>query len=76
MLCARYAELREGILSEEHIWETFDAFTDSIPAEAYAWDTELWNPDGTMIRTLPLMKLCVEYYLPSVDWVFEYNIEE
>lgn len=75
-LCARYAELREGILSEEHIWETFEAFTDSIPAEAYAWDTELWNPDGHLIRTLPLMKLCVEYYLPSVDCEFAYNIEE
>lgn len=75
-LAARYAELREDILSEEHIWEVFESFTASIPAEAYELDSELWNPDGHLIRTLPLMKLCVEHYLPSVDWAFEYNIEE
>lgn len=75
-LCARYAELRESVLSDEHIWEVFESFTASIPAEAYELDTELWNPDGHLIRTLPLMKLCVEFYLPSVDREFEYRIEE
>lgn len=66
-LKVRYAELREGVLSEENIWNTFEDFTGGVPQPYYDYDTTMWNADGTMIRTLDLMKQCVAEYLPQVD---------
>ena len=74
-LFARYAELRQGVLSEEHIWKTFEDYMAAIPAECYERDTAMWNADGRMIRTLDLMKLCVAEYLPWVDAAMEYTPE-
>ena len=63
----RYAELRSDILSEENIWNTFEAFIGSIPYPYYDYDTAMWNADGEMIRTLDLMKQQVADYLPRLD---------
>ena len=71
-LKARYAELRDDILSEENIWATFEAFIDSIPDPYYMYDTAMWNPKGEMIRTLDLMRQCVAQYLPQVDALMGY----
>lgn len=72
-LYARYAELRQGVLSEEVIWASFEGFIGSIPAEAYELDSAMWNPDGELIRTPELMKICVAEYLPRVDEAFGYG---
>lgn len=64
---ARYWELREGILSKEHIMESFEAYTAQIPQEYYAIDHALWNADGARIRTLDLMSQLMDEYLPTVD---------
>jgi len=67
---ARYWELREGILSKEHIMESFEAYTAQIPQEYYAIDHALWNADGARIRTLDLMRQLMDEYLPTVDQHF------
>ena len=63
----RYWELREGILSIEHIMESFEAYISRIPQEYYEIDHALWNADGTRIRSLELMSQLMDEYLPAVD---------
>lgn len=43
-ILARYAVLREEVLTEEHIMERFDAFVDTIPEVIYEAERERW-PD-------------------------------
>ena len=64
---ARYDELRQGILSREHIIETFEAYTAQIPQENYDINNALWYPDGTHIRSINLMSQLMEEYLPLMD---------
>lgn len=71
----RYAELRDDILSEKNIWAAFETFIDSIPDPYYVYDTAMWNPDGTYIRTLDLMKEQVADYLPRLDAIMGYTAE-
>ena len=66
-LRARYQELREGILSKEHIMESFRNYTARIPQEYYDINNALWYADGTRIRTLDLMGQLMDAYLPIVD---------
>ncbi len=63
----RYWELREGILSKEHIMASFEAYAAQIPQESYAADHALWNADGARIRTIALMSQLMDEYLPLVD---------
>lgn len=63
----RYQELRAGILSKEHIMESFRAHTARIPQEYYDINNTLWYTDGTHIRTLDLMSQLMDEYLPIVD---------
>lgn len=63
----RYWELREGILSKEHIMESFREYTAQIPQEYYDINNTLWYADGTHIRTLDLMSQLMDEYLPIVD---------
>ena len=63
----RYQELREGILSKEHIMESFEAYTAQIPQECYDINNSLWYTDGSRIRTLELMSQLMDEYLPIVD---------
>ena len=63
----RYQELREGILSKEHIIESFEAYTGRIPQEYYEIDNAMWNADGSYIRTIELMSQLMDEYLPVVD---------
>jgi len=63
----RYWELRESILSKENILNTFQRYMDWIPDEYYSIDNSLWNPDGSLIRTLDLMSQLMDEYLPIVD---------
>lgn len=63
----RYRELREGILSKEHIMASFEAYMAQIPQEYYEIDRELWNADGARIRSLDLMSQLMDAYLPIVD---------
>lgn len=54
--CERYWELRETVLSNEHIIGEFQAFMDMTPAEWYEKDREVWKnmPD-------PIDPACDEY---------------
>lgn len=63
----RYQELREGILSKDHIMESFKEHTARIPQEYYDINNTLWYTDGTHIRTLDLMSQLMDEYLPIVD---------
>lgn len=72
-LCARYAELRSGILSRENIEGEFLRFAEGIPANSYAMDAQLWNSDGAYIRSLDLMWSLMDEYLPTVDAEFQYQ---
>lgn len=63
----RYQELREGILSKEHILESFEEYAAQIPQEYYDINNALWYTDGTQIRTLELMSQLMDEYLPIVD---------
>ncbi len=63
----RYWELRESILSKENILNTFQRYMDWIPDEYYEIDSQLWNADGTRIRTLELMSQLMDEYLPIMD---------
>ena len=63
----RYRELREGILSKEHIMESFRQHTARIPQKYYDINNTLWYADGTHIRTLDLMSQLMDEYLPIVD---------
>lgn len=69
----RYWELREGILSKEHILESFKAYAAQIPQEYYDINNALWYSDGTRIRTVELMSQLMDEYLPAVD---QYFVEE
>lgn len=69
----RYRELREGILSKEHILESFEAYMAQIPREYYDVDHALWNADGSRIRTVDRMRLLMDEYLPIVDGYFRYT---
>ena len=66
----RYWELREGILSKEHIIASFEAYAAQIPEEYYEIDHALWNANGTYIRTVELMSQLMDEYLPAVDGYF------
>ena len=63
----RYWELREDVLSKEHIMESFEAYTAQIPQEYYATNNALWYADGSRIRTLELMSQLMDEYLPLID---------
>lgn len=63
----RYWQLREGILSKEHIMESFEAYADRIPQEYYEIDSALWNAEGERIRTIEKMGQLMDEYLPIVD---------
>jgi len=67
----RYWELRKGILSKEHIMESFEAYAARIPQEYYEIDHALWNADGSHIRTLELMSQLMDEYLPAIDAHFK-----
>ncbi len=75
-LCARYAELREGVLSQSQIQEAFFRFGARIPSTSYTMDAQLWNSDGQYIRSFDLMWTLMEEYLPVVDEAFQYQIAE
>ena len=64
---ARYQELREGILSKEHIMESFREYTSRIPQAYYDINNALWYTDGNHIRTLDLMSQLMDEYLPIMD---------
>ena len=64
---ARYQELRQGILSQDHIIKTFEDYTAQIPQEAYDINNALWYADGTHIRSINLMSQLMEEYLPLMD---------
>lgn len=74
-LRARYAELREGILSVDSIKAAFYEFVETIPADCYTMDQAMWNSDGQRIRTLDLMWSLMDTYLPQIDAEFGYNVE-
>lgn len=63
----RYQQLREGILSKEHIIESFEAYMGRIPQEYYDIDHAMWNADGSRIRTVELMSQLMDEYLPAAD---------
>lgn len=67
----RYWELREGILSKEHIMERFEEYAARIPQEYFEIDHALWNADGARIRTYDLMSQLMDEYLPIVDAHYE-----
>lgn len=71
----RYALLRGSVLSEENIWKEFDSFAAGIPAEAFAWDQQRWNPKGERIRTYEGMKEQMAAYLPLIDAIMGYSAE-
>ena len=73
---ARWKELRSGILSEEHIRESFERFCAGIPAELYERDAALWHADCDHIRTVSLMLDNMAKYLPEIDGIFETIAEE
>lgn len=75
-LRARYAELRNGVLSVENIKAAFNEFVGSIPENSYAMDHAMWNGDGHLVRTLDLMWEMMDQYLPQVDAEFGYGIAE
>lgn len=75
-LRARYAELRNGIFSREHIQTAFYDFADGIPQSAYAMDRQMWNADGSLIRTLDMMWELIDLYLPKMDYRFGYESQE
>lgn len=63
-IAARYFELREDVLSEEHIMETFNSFYDTIPAEVLARETEKWNTEETPIPGYDFTQ--IQAYLDTV----------
>ena len=63
----RYLELRQGILSKEHIIESFETYTSRIPQEYYDINNALWYSDGTHIRSIELMSQQMDKYLPVID---------
>ena len=63
----RYQELRQGILSKEHIIESFEAYTAQIPQEYRDINNALWYADGKHIRTIELMGQLMDEYLPLMD---------
>ncbi len=63
-IAARYFELREDVLSAEHIMETFNSFYDTIPAEVLARETEKWNTKETPIPGYDFTQ--IQAYLNSV----------
>lgn len=63
----RYQELRQGILSKEHIIESFESYTAQIPQEYRDINNALWYTDGTHIRTIELMGQLMDEYLPLMD---------
>ena len=63
----RYQELRQGILSREHIIESFEDYTAQIPQEYYDINNALWYTEGTHIRTIELMGQLMDEYLPLMD---------
>ena len=75
-LRARYAELRDGVLSVDNIKAEFNEFVSSIPETSYAMDRALWNEDGHLVRTLDLMWEMIDQYLPEVDAAFGYGDAE
>lgn len=63
----RYQELRETILSKEHILESFEAYAARIPREYYDINNALWYTDGTRIRSVEVMSQTMDAYLPIMD---------
>lgn len=75
-LRARYAELRSTVFTRNHIQEAFYEFASQIPENAYAMDGQMWNADGSLIRTYDLMWEMIDQYLPQMDQRFEYESGE
>ena len=63
----RYQELRETILSKEHILESFEDYAAQIPQAYYDINNALWYTDGTHIRSVELMSQAMDGYLPIMD---------
>ena len=63
----RYQELRETILSKEHILACFEEYAAQIPQTYYDINNALWYTDGTHIRTVDLMSQAMDGYLPIMD---------
>lgn len=74
-LRARYAELRDDILSVDSIKAAFYEFVETIPSGCYAMDQAMWNSEGLRIRTLDLMWQMMDTYLPQIDAEFGYNVD-
>ncbi len=72
----RYWELREGILSKEHVIESFKEYAGRIPAEYVEIDQNRWNADGAYIRTVELMSELMDTYLPAVDQYFTLDADD
>lgn len=66
-LLARYRELRAGILSKEHIMESFETYAAQIPQEYYDINNAMWYSEGKHIRSFELMSAQMDYYLPIID---------
>lgn len=63
-IAARYFELRQDVLSEEHIMDAFNSFYNTIPAEVLARETEKWNTEETPIPGYDFTQ--IQAYLDSV----------
>lgn len=69
----RYAELRGTVLTKENIEGAFNAFVERVPVVDYVRDWQMWNPDGTYVQSLDLIRKRVGEYLPEVDEAFGYH---
>lgn len=63
-IAARYFELRNSVLDEDHIMDTFNDFYDSIPDEVLARETTKWDTAETPLPGYDLAQ--IQGYLDSV----------
>ena len=69
-LAARYAELRESVLSTTNILTAFEKYVYSIPERLYAEDRAIWPGLSAMARTLDTMRSFVPQRAQYVDFQF------
>ena len=70
-ITARYAELRESVLSIENIERRFSEFFGRIPAYVYAAEAEKWqDKPGMDINGLPQIKAFAEARAEFIDALF------
>ena len=71
-LSERYAELREDILTKEHILEKFNTFSAAIPQETFEKEIERW---GTNIPGYDISQIeeYLDYMIPVLDAKYGYT---